>query len=263
MAVDRREHGRGQDQVDDADQHHRRRCRGQFAAAAVFAAPWASAVRSGELTVSARLARCEQSRSTLPIFERLAGAGKLDAGALGYFAGGAGDEMTLRDDVAAWGALAAAAEGAGRRWSEVATGGRGVGGAGLDAVLVAPVACQRLVDPEGEVGDGGAAAAAGTAMCRSTLATALPSEPVAAVPGWRRWFQLYCFEDEAVARALMDEAVDGGSRRSSVTVDAPRGGNRERDLPHRLQIPGEPGGASIAAAMGVERAVTMEETPSR
>ena len=34
-------------------------------------------------------------------FERAA-AEKLDPGVLGYFAGGAGDELTLRDNVAAW-----------------------------------------------------------------------------------------------------------------------------------------------------------------
>ena len=35
-------------------------------------------------------------------YERAA-AEKLEAGVLGYFAGGAGDEATLRDNVAAWG----------------------------------------------------------------------------------------------------------------------------------------------------------------
>ena len=35
-------------------------------------------------------------------FERVA-AEKLEPGALGYFAGGAGDEVTLRENVAAWG----------------------------------------------------------------------------------------------------------------------------------------------------------------
>ena len=39
--------------------------------------------------------------STSPISSRLA-AEKLDTGSLGYFAGGAGDEMTLRDNVEAW-----------------------------------------------------------------------------------------------------------------------------------------------------------------
>ena len=73
---------------------------------------------------------------------------------LGYFAGGAGDEETLRDNVAAWGrwrlrprVLAGDRRG-GRRAAELL-------GAELSMpVLVAPVAYQRLVDPEGEVGDG-------------------------------------------------------------------------------------------------------------
>ena len=50
-------------------------------------------------------------------------------------------------------------------------------------VLVAPVAYQRLVDPEGEVAMARAAAAAGTVMCLSTLATTRPGEVAAAAPG--------------------------------------------------------------------------------
>ncbi len=191
-------------------------------------------------------------------FERLA-AGKLDAGALGYFAGGAGDEITLRDNVAAWG-----------RWrlrprvlvdvSEVRTEVDVFGRPVSMPILVAPVAYQRLVDPEGEVGMARAAAEAGTAMCLSTLATTRPSELAAAVPAGRRWFQLYCFRDEAVTRALMDEAVESGFEAIVVTVDAPRGGNRERDRRTGFEIPASLGVPSVAAAMGVERAVTIEET---
>jgi len=191
-------------------------------------------------------------------FERLA-AGKLDAGALGYFAGGAGDEITLADNVAAW-----------SRWrlrprvladvSEVTTEVDLFGAPVSMPILVAPVAYQRLVDPEGEVGMARAAAEAGTAMCLSTLATTRPSELAAAAPAGRRWFQLYCFRDEAVTRALMDEAVDSGFEAIVVTVDAPRGGNRERDRRTGFEIPASLGVPSVAAAMGVERAVTIEET---
>ncbi len=127
-------------------------------------------------------------------------------------------------------------------------------------LLVAPVAYQRLVDPEGEVGMARAAAAAGTVMCLSTLATTLPSELAAAVPAGRRWFQLYCFKDEAVTGALMDEAIGSGFEAIVVTVDAPRGGNRERDRRTGFEIPAALGVPSVAAAMGVERAVTIEET---
>lgn len=191
-------------------------------------------------------------------FERVA-AEKLDAGTLGYFAGGAGDELTLRDNVAAW-----------SRWrlrprvlvdvSEVSTSIELLGGPLSMPVLVAPVAYQRLVDPEGEVGMARAAAAAGTVMCLSTLATTLPSELAATVPSGRRWFQLYCFRDEAVTRALMDEAIGSGFEAIVVTVDAPRGGNRERDRRTGFKIPAGLGVPSVAAAMGVERAVTIEET---
>ena len=85
-------------------------------------------------------------------------AEKLEAGPLGYFAGGAGDEVTLRDNVEAW-----------RRWRlrpRVLTGRRRgratavelLGGPVSMPLLVAPVAYQRLADPDGEVGDGAAAA---------------------------------------------------------------------------------------------------------
>jgi isopentenyl diphosphate isomerase/L-lactate dehydrogenase-like FMN-dependent dehydrogenase len=191
-------------------------------------------------------------------FERVA-AQKLEAGALGYFAGGAGDELTLRENVEAW-----------SRWrlrprvlagvGEVATRVDLLGGPLSLPLLVAPVAYQRLVDPEGEIGMARAAAAAGTVMCLSTLATTRPSELAAAAPDGRRWFQLYCFRDEAVTRALMDEAIDSGFEAIVVTVDAPPGGNRERDRRTGFKIPAGLGVPSVAAAMGVERAVTIEET---
>jgi isopentenyl diphosphate isomerase/L-lactate dehydrogenase-like FMN-dependent dehydrogenase len=191
-------------------------------------------------------------------FERIA-AEKLDAGALGYFAGGAGDELTLRDNVEAW-----------SRWrlrprvlvdvSEVSTEAEVLGAPVSMPLLVAPIAYQRLVDGEGEIGMGRAAAGAGTVMCLSTLATTRPSELSAAVPSGRRWFQLYCFKDEAVTRALTEEAVESGFEAIVVTVDAPRGGSRERDRRTGFKIPAGLGVPSVAAAMGVERAVTIEET---
>jgi 4-hydroxymandelate oxidase len=191
-------------------------------------------------------------------FERIAAA-KLDAGTLGYFAGGAGDELTLRENVEAW-----------RRWrlrprvlaglGEVSTEVELLNGPVSMPILIAPVAYQRLVDPEGEVGMARAAAQAGTVMCLSTLATTTPRELVAAAPAGRRWFQLYCFKDEGVTRALTEEAVECGFEAVVVTVDAPPGGNRERDRRTGFKIPATVGVPSVAAAMGVERAVTIEET---
>jgi isopentenyl diphosphate isomerase/L-lactate dehydrogenase-like FMN-dependent dehydrogenase len=188
-----------------------------------------------------------------------AAAERLEPGPLGYFCGGAGDEVTLRDNVDAW-----------QRWrlrprvltdvSEVSTATELLGAPLSMPLLVAPVAYQRLVDPEGEVAMARAAAAAGTVMSLSTLATARPSEVAAAVPAGRRWFQLYSFRDEAVTRALMDEAIESGFEAILLTVDAARGGNRERDLRTGFEIPEELGVPSVTAALGSERAVTIAET---
>ncbi len=183
---------------------------------------------------------------------------RLDAGPLGYFSGGAGDELTLRENVAAW-----------SRWrlrprvlvdvSEVGTEVELLGGPLSMPILVAPVAYQRLAHAEAEVGMASAAAEAGTAMCLSTLATTRPSEVAAKAPPGRRWFQLYCFRDEAVTRALTDEAVEAGFEAIVVTADAPPGGNRERDRRTGFRLPVDLGVPSLVAAMG-ERKFTIEET---
>lgn len=191
-------------------------------------------------------------------FERAAEE-KLDAGVAGYFFGGAGDELTLRENVAAWQgwrlrprALAGLSE-----WS---AGAEVLGGNVSMPVLVAPVAYQGLVDPGGEAAMARAAAAAGTVMCLSTLATMRPRPVAEAAPGGRRWFQLYCFQDEGVTRTLIEEAVECGYEAIVVTVDAPRGGNRERDRRTGFKIPAELGVPNVEAALGSDRAITIEET---
>jgi isopentenyl diphosphate isomerase/L-lactate dehydrogenase-like FMN-dependent dehydrogenase len=195
---------------------------------------------------------------TVGDFERAA-AEKLEAGVAGYFFGGAGDELTLAENVAAW-----------RSWrlrprvlaghGEWDTGAELLGSPVLMPVLVAPVAYQGLVDPEGERAMARAAAAAGTVMCLSTLATNRPGPVAEAAPGGRRWFQVYCFRDEGVTAALVDEAVAHGYEAIVVTVDAPRGGNRERDPRTGFEIPEEIGVPSVEAALGSTRAVTIQET---
>jgi isopentenyl diphosphate isomerase/L-lactate dehydrogenase-like FMN-dependent dehydrogenase len=200
----------------------------------------------------------QESLVNVADFERVASE-KLEAGVLGYFAGGAGDEETLLDNVAAW-----------RRWRlrPRMLAGHGEWGTrtellGADLsmpILVAPVAYQRLVDPDGEIAMARAAAAAGTVMCLSTLATTRPGQLAAAAPAGRRWFQLYCFSDRGVTSALMEEAVEAGFEAIVLTVDAPRGGNRERDVRTGFEIPAGLGVPSVQAALRSERAVTIEET---
>jgi isopentenyl diphosphate isomerase/L-lactate dehydrogenase-like FMN-dependent dehydrogenase len=190
-------------------------------------------------------------------FERLA-AERLDPGVHGYFAGGAGDERTLRDNVAAY-----------SRWrlrprvlvdvDEVTTAASVLGREVSMPVLVAPVAFQRLVDAEGEVAMARAAAAAGTVMCLSTIASSQPREVAEAAPGAPRWFQLYCFRDRGVTRALIDESVDCGYEAIVLTVDAPRAGRRERDFRTGFAIPPEVTAPALTAAVGAAVPMTPQQ----
>jgi isopentenyl diphosphate isomerase/L-lactate dehydrogenase-like FMN-dependent dehydrogenase len=184
---------------------------------------------------------------------------KLEPGPRGYFSGGAGDEVTLRDSVTSW-----------QQWRlrprmltgvEAPSTATELLGKPLPApLLVAPVAYQRMLHPEGEAAMARAAATVGTVMCLSTLANTTPTEVATAAPGGRRWFQLYPFRDAAVTRALMAEAVGAGFEAVVLTVDAPPGGNRERDARSGFTIPAEVEIPSVVAAFGSSRTVTVEET---
>ena len=162
----------------------------------------------------------------------------LEPGAFGYFAGGAGDEHTLRENLAAFG-----------RWylrprmlvdvSGATTETTVLGQRVSMPLLVAPTAFQRVAHPEGELATARAAAAVGTVMCLSTVATAAPADVAAAAPGGNRWFQLYWPPDRGFARELVDSAVEAGYSAIVLTVDLPALGRRERDLRTAFEIPAE------------------------
>jgi len=153
----------------------------------------------------------------------------IDPGAFGYFYGGAGDEITMRDNVAAWRRLAIRPRmlvGVGQRDPSVTL----LGKPRPHPLIIAPMAVQRLAHPDGEIGTGRAAAATGTIMCLSTLGTASAESLARAVPDGPRWFQLYVFSDRGVTRELISRAVEHGYEALVVTVDLPMLGWRERDL---------------------------------
>ena len=102
-------------------------------------------------------------------FEEAARA-RLEPGAYGYFAGGAGDEHTLRANAAAfagWELRPRVLVDVG----EVSTATTVLGTEVELPLLVAPTAFQRLADPEGELATARAAASAGTVMTLSTLSS--------------------------------------------------------------------------------------------
>ena len=77
-------------------------------------------------------------------------------------------------------------------------------------VLVAPVAYQRMAHADGEEGLARAAAAAGSAFCLSTFATASAADVAAAAPGCTRFLQVYVFRDRGVTDELIAEAIEDG-----------------------------------------------------
>jgi len=87
-----------------------------------------------------------------------------------YFAGGAEDELTLADNVAAWARIRLRPRVL-RDVSVVDTSTTVLGSAVAMPILVAPTAYQRLAHDEGEPATARAAAAAGTVLVTSTLAT--------------------------------------------------------------------------------------------
>jgi isopentenyl diphosphate isomerase/L-lactate dehydrogenase-like FMN-dependent dehydrogenase len=181
-------------------------------------------------------------------FERAA-VERLEAGVHGYFAGGAGDERTLRGNVAAY-----------RRWhlrprvlvdvGDTSPATTVLGTPVSMPLLVAPVALQRMAHADGEPGMARAAAAAGTIFCLSTLATSRPSEIAASAPPAPRWFQVYWLRDRGVTRALVEEAVEHGFTALLLTVDAPRAGRRERDLRTAFAVPVDVEMPAVRAAVG-------------
>jgi isopentenyl diphosphate isomerase/L-lactate dehydrogenase-like FMN-dependent dehydrogenase len=165
---------------------------------------------------------------SLADYERVA-EGSLDPGALGYFAGGAGDEITMRDNVAAWGRLAIRPRmlvGVGQRDSSVSVLGR----VRPHPLIIAPMAFQVMAHPEGEIATARAAAATGAIICMSTVGTISAPALAEAVPEASRWFQLYVFSDRGVSRELTEQAVEQGYEALVITVDLPILGVRERDL---------------------------------
>jgi 4-hydroxymandelate oxidase len=168
-------------------------------------------------------------------YERAAAA-VLPSGALAYYAGGAGDEITLRDNVAAWQRLAIRPRvlvGVGRRELGVTLLGRDR----PHPLIVAPMAFQRLLHDEGDVAAARAAQATGSVMCLSTFGAITPGALAEAVPGCSRWFQVYVLADRGMSRELVAQAVEHGYEALVVTVDLPVVGLRERELRFPVEAP--------------------------
>jgi isopentenyl diphosphate isomerase/L-lactate dehydrogenase-like FMN-dependent dehydrogenase len=166
-----------------------------------------------------------------------AAAAKVDSAVWCYFEGGAEDEVTLRENVAAFG-----------RWQLRPRMLVDVGEILLETTLlgasvsmplgIAPFALQRLLDPEAERAVVRAAATAGALAVVPTLTSFRHAELQAAADGLR-WLQLYVQRDRAQTLDHLAEARETGYGAVALTVDLPLIGRRERDLRLGFAIPPE------------------------
>src|SRR5919201_2346884 len=166
-----------------------------------------------------------------------------------YYAGGAEEEWTLRENRAAF-----------ERFvlrprvlvdvSKRSTSTTVLADVVSFPVFVAPTALHRLADPEGEVATARAAAACGTVMILSSLASSTLEDVAASGPG-TRWFQLYVLQDRGLTEDLIRRARAAGCRALVLTVDLPVLGWRDRDQRNQFSLPEGMGYANLATRQPV------------
>jgi 4-hydroxymandelate oxidase len=159
--------------------------------------------------------------------------------ALDYYSSGAWDEITLRDNRAAFERIKLRP----RMLVDVShiNPKTTILGQPLEfPLLIAPMAFQCLAHPDGEIATAMASASAGVGMVLSTLSTT-SLETVAEVgrkfPHSLQWFQLYIHKDRGLTRALVERAYAAGYKALCLTVDAPVLGQRERDRRNEFVLP--------------------------
>ena len=182
-------------------------------------------------------------------FEEAARA-KMEPMYFGYYASGADDEITLRENQEAYRRLRLSyrvLQGIGQPTLATNLLGQDLS----MPVVIAPTALHRLAHPEGELATARAAGRAGTLMILSTLSST-PLEEVMAASTGPLWFQLYIYKDREITRSLVERAEAAGFSALVVTVDAPVLGRREADERSGFE---PPMGVTLAnlVQVGVER----------
>ena len=169
---------------------------------------------------------------TVADFQALAKA-KLSPATYDYITTGSTDEVTLRDNVAAFQRL--------RLLPPLLTGVADVDTSTTVLkqpialpILLAPVAGQSLYCRDGGLASTRAAAAAKTIMgVSSSIGNSV--EEIAAASSGPKWFQLYMPKDRAVAQRLVERAERAAFQAIVLTVDL--GDRKDADKRHRFALP--------------------------
>ncbi|MDY7548450.1 alpha-hydroxy acid oxidase [Glaciimonas sp. Gout2] len=166
---------------------------------------------------------------------RAAAQRRLPRAVFDFFDGGAEDEVTLRDNTAAFRRT--------RLMPEILHDVSRIDTNTL--ILGAPAALPMAIAPTGAVGFGWrggdiaiarAAIAAGIPYTLSSTATASIEQIAKAAPG-RLWFQAYILRNKPFLEKLIARALAADYEALVITVDLPVGGKRERDYRNDFSIP--------------------------
>lgn len=179
---------------------------------------------------------------------------RMDATAFDYIAGGSDDEVTLRENRAAF-----------AKWrlrprylvdvSQPDLSTTVLGQHIAMPVLIAPSAYHKLAHLDGELATARAAKEVGTIMVASTGSNYSITD--IAREGARLWFQLYTYKDRRVTEALIEMAVAAGAQALCLSIDVPALGNRERDVRNNFVLPE---GLTMANLAAVSHNAAMSAT---
>jgi isopentenyl diphosphate isomerase/L-lactate dehydrogenase-like FMN-dependent dehydrogenase len=152
-----------------------------------------------------------------------------------FYAAGANDQVTLRENLAAFERILLSP----KMLMDVSRIDLTTSILGMTfnaPFMIAPMAFQRMAHPDGELATARAAQAKGIAMALSTGAST-SLEDVAAEGPEIRWFQVYVFKDRGVTRRLVQRAEVAGYKALALTVDTPKFGRRYADVRNKFHLP--------------------------
>lgn len=116
-------------------------------------------------------------------------------------------------------------------------------------MLLAPVAYQKLVHPQGELATIEAANVMDVGFITSTLSSVL-MEDIANNLSTNKWFQLYFQESKQATKSLIERAEKAGYSTIVVTIDAPINGLRNRAQRANFQMPDDVQALNLAQYSG-------------
>ena len=153
---------------------------------------------------------------------------KLESSIFDFFYGGAGDEITLKENGSAYNFI--------KLIPKILTGvthsdtSTSILGQSVSCpIMIAPMAFQKLCHPNGELETAKGSKDANIVMISSLYSTT-PLNEIISETILKPWFQLYILKDRGLTRGIIELADLLGCHALVLTVDVPMYGKREREL---------------------------------